>query len=64
MLAVAISYTTGVLFFLGHAKEIGFVPNKGLVAPAGATLGIYAVQAIPINSFSAKASVSCHKAAK
>ena len=34
------------------------------VAPAGATLGLYAVQAIPIKLFSANDSVSCHKAAK
>jgi hypothetical protein len=53
-----------VLFFRGQANEIGFVPNKGFFAPAGATLGLYAVHAIPIKFFSANASVSCHKAAK
>ena len=37
---------------------------KPSVAPAGATLGLYAVHAIPIKLFSANASVSCHKAAK
>ena len=40
MVDVAISYTTGVLFFLGQANEIGLVPNKGFLAPAGATLGL------------------------
>jgi hypothetical protein len=38
--AVAISYTTGVDPGRGHAKEIGFVPNRAVVDPAGATAGI------------------------
>ena len=38
--AVAISNTTGVLPGLGQAKDIGLVPNKGFIAPAGATAGL------------------------
>jgi len=34
------SYTTGVFPGLGQANEIGFVPNNGLIAPAGATAGL------------------------
>ena len=64
IVAVAISYTTGVFPGLGQAKEIGLVPSKGFVAPAGATLGLYAVQAIPTRFSSARASVSGHSAAK
>jgi hypothetical protein len=37
---VAISKTKGVESFLGQAKEMGFVPKNGSVAPAGATEGL------------------------
>jgi hypothetical protein len=34
------SMTIGAYFGRGHDKEIGFVPNSGVVPPAGATSGI------------------------
>jgi hypothetical protein len=45
IVAVAISKTTGSLFLLGQAIEIGLVPKKASLAPAGATDGLKAVQA-------------------
>ena len=63
-MAVAISNTTGSLFFLGHAIEIGFVPKKASFPPAGATEGLKAVQAKPTRLCPAKYSVSGQSAAK
>ena len=34
------SKTNGVLFGRGQEKEIGLVPKKALLAPAGATAGL------------------------
>jgi hypothetical protein len=40
MEAVAISKTNGGFRGLGHAKEIGLVPNSASLAPKGATAGL------------------------
>jgi hypothetical protein len=61
---VAISKTIGFLPGRGHAKDIGLVPNKAVVPPAGATAGVYETDVSPTNPFSLIVSTSGQRAAK